>query len=129
MPRPETHLVRKKRQTDAESNLGELILILNPNSKGGATGKNWNITYDKIKGFLPKRHRIIFTKKADDGTFITRKLLKQGYKNIVAVGGDGTLNEIANAFFETKRMNRVPIDYKKFKPTARLTSTNPKGIF
>lgn len=77
---------------------------------------------------MPKRHRIIFTKKASDGTFITRKLLKQGYKNIVAVGGDGTLNEIANGFFETKRMNRVPIDYKKFKPTARLTPTNPKGI-
>jgi hypothetical protein len=38
--------------------------MLNLNSQGGATGKNWNVTYDKIKGLLPKRHRIVFTKKA-----------------------------------------------------------------
>jgi diacylglycerol kinase family enzyme len=91
----------KKIQT-TESKLNDLILILNPNSQGGATGKNWNETYDKIRTFLPNRHRIIFTKKANDGTLIARKFLRAGYKNIVAVGGDGTLNEIANGFFHMK---------------------------
>ncbi|MGA8484435.1 MAG: acylglycerol kinase family protein [Nitrososphaeraceae archaeon] len=85
-----------------DNKFDELILILNPNSQGGATGKNWNDTYDKIKEFLPRQHRIIFTKKANDGTNITRKLLKEGYRNIVAVGGDGTINEVANGFFVTK---------------------------
>ena len=56
-----------------DSKIDELILILNPNSQGGATGKNWNDTYAQIKEFLPKQHRIVFTKKADDGTNITRK--------------------------------------------------------
>ena len=84
------------------SKFDELIFILNPNSQGGATGKNWDTTYDKIKEFLPRQHRIIFTKKANDGTNITRKLLKEGYRNIVAVGGDGTINEVANGFFVTK---------------------------
>ena len=84
-----------KQGQKVDNKFDELILILNPNSQGGATGKNWNDTYDKIKEFFPKRHRIVFTKKADDGTNITRKLLKLGYKNIVAVGGDGTSQNTA----------------------------------
>lgn len=72
-----------KKNSDIDSKFNELILVLNPNSQGGATGKNWNETYEKIRKFLPPRHRIIFTKKANDGTLITRKLLKMGYKNIV----------------------------------------------
>jgi diacylglycerol kinase family enzyme len=78
--------------------LNDMILILNPNSQGSNTGKNWVETYTKVKDFLPKDHKIIFTKKANEGTIITRKLLRKGYKNIVAVGGDGTINEIANGF-------------------------------
>lgn len=94
MPTSPKHAFEEK----VESN--EMILILNPNSQGGATGKNWNDTYEKIKEFLPKQHRIIFTKNADDGTIVTRKLLRKGYSNIVDVGGDGTINEVANGFFD-----------------------------
>lgn len=107
----------------------DLILILNPNSQGGATGKNWNDTYEKIKEFLPKQHKVIFTKKADDGTNIARKLLKAGYINIAAVGGDGTINEVANGFFSIKAKNRSALDPMKFKPQAKLDSINPKASF
>jgi hypothetical protein len=41
----------------------DLIFILNPNSQGGATGKNWSATYEEIKKFLPRQHRIVFTRK------------------------------------------------------------------
>jgi hypothetical protein len=34
----------------------DLIFILNPNSQGGATGKNWSATYEEIKKFLPRQH-------------------------------------------------------------------------
>ena len=80
-------------------NENDMILLLNPNSQGGNTGKNWVETYNKVKDFLPKAHRIVFTKKANDGISMTRELLRKGYKNIVAVGGDGTINEVANGFF------------------------------
>ncbi|HMG38212.1 MAG TPA: hypothetical protein VK566_03440, partial [Nitrososphaeraceae archaeon] len=41
-------------------NSNEIILVLNPNSQGGNTGKNWIETYTKVKDFLPKDHKIIF---------------------------------------------------------------------
>jgi diacylglycerol kinase (ATP) len=81
-----------------------------------------------IKEYLPKQHRIIFTKNANDGTNITRRLLKVGYKNITAVGGDGTLNEIANGFFNNKAKNRSALDPMKFKPEQSLSPINQSNI-
>ena len=115
--------------TTFASHFNELILILNPNSQGGATGKNWNDTYKEIKEYLPKQHKVVFTKKADDGTIITRKLLRQGYNNIVAVGGDGTINEVANGFFDVKTRNRSALDPTKFKLKHNMEQINSKGAF
>ena len=109
-------------------NANDMILILNPNSQGGNTGKTWIATYNKVKEFLPKNHRIIFTKKSNDGIFITRRLLRKGYKNIVAIGGDGTINEIANGFFSLKSQNKHIKDFEKFNLNSRLKPVNPKGI-
>jgi diacylglycerol kinase family enzyme len=105
-----------------------MILILNPNSQGGNTGKNWISTYSKVKEFLPKHHRIIFTKKTNDGIFDTRKLLQKGYKNIVAIGGDGTINEIANGFFNLQPQNRNIKNLAKFSFDTKLKLVNPNGV-
>ena len=106
----------------------EIILILNPNSQGGNTGKNWISTYSKVKEFLPRNHRIIFTKKTNDGIFDTRKLLRNGYKNIVAIGGDGTINEIANGFFNLQPQNRNIENLEKFSFDDKLKPINPNGV-
>lgn len=119
---------KERGHTQDNSKFNELIIILNPNSQGGATGKNWNETYRIIKDFLPKRHRIIFTKKPNDGMIVTRKLLNEGYRNFIAVGGDGTINEIANGFFNFKVKSKIPIWDSKFKLPSRLDHVNPKGI-
>ena len=118
---------RKPKQKSGVSTSNELILIVNPNSQGGTTGKNWNLTYEKIKKFLPTPHRIVFTKKANDGTNLTRKLLKKGYNSIAAIGGDGTINEIANGFFNINPKNRSALDPMKFRPEPRLSPVNAKA--
>jgi hypothetical protein len=96
---PQKENSKSIRNRNDNSKFDDLIFILNPNSQGGNTGKNWDDTYSKLKEFLPINHQIIFTKNANEGTLITRKFLKEGYKNIVAVGRDGRINEVAKGFF------------------------------
>jgi diacylglycerol kinase family enzyme len=82
----------------------ETLLIANPSSSSGSTGKNWNDFYLKVKEFFGENPEIVFTTKSGDGTSLATEYLEKGFKNIVAIGGDGTINEIANGFF---RFNRV----------------------
>jgi diacylglycerol kinase family enzyme len=77
----------------------ETVLIVNPSSSSGTTGKNWNDFYLKVKEFFGQNPKIAFTTKAGDGTTLAREYLEKGFKNIVAIGGDGTINEVANGFF------------------------------
>jgi diacylglycerol kinase (ATP) len=76
------------------------VLVVNPNSCSGLTGKGWDDLYSKIKGILGGNIEVAFSKKPGDGISLARQFLKQGFKNIVAIGGDGTLNEVANGFFQ-----------------------------
>jgi hypothetical protein len=45
----------------------------------------------KVKEIFAENPQIVFTKKSGDGITLTRK--------IIAIGGDGTINEVANGFF------------------------------
>jgi diacylglycerol kinase family enzyme len=82
----------------------ETLLIVNPSSSGGSTGKNWNDFYLKVKEFFGENPEIVFTTKSGDGTSLAREYLEKGFKNIVAIGGDGTINEVANGFFSFNRV-------------------------
>jgi diacylglycerol kinase (ATP) len=77
----------------------DTVLIVNPKSSSGSTGKDWENLFIKIKETFGKNPKVAFTKKSGDGETLTRKFLKKGFKKIVAIGGDGTINEVANGFF------------------------------
>ena len=69
----------------------DTVLVVNPNSSSGLTGKGWNDLYSQIKEALGTTSvEVALTKKAGDGTTLTRQFLKQGFKKVVAIGGDGT---------------------------------------
>src|SRR6188508_2878359 len=106
----------------------EIILVLNPNSQGGETGTNCVGTATDGKDFLPKEHKIIFTKKTNDGIILTRKLLRKGYRNIVDIGGDDTINEVANGFFDLKLQDKRSKDFVKLNLDSKLKQINPNGI-
>lgn len=78
------------------------IVIVNPNSSGGQTGKNWDSLHAVLKKYFGEDIEYIFTKKADDGTILTREYLEKGYNNIIPIGGDGMINEVANGFFKIR---------------------------
>ena len=77
----------------------EPVLIVNPGSGGGSTGKDWETLLPGIREALGKKPHFVFTEKSRDGTTLARELIKKGYQYIVAVGGDGTINEVVNGYF------------------------------
>jgi diacylglycerol kinase (ATP) len=78
----------------------ETAIIVNPKSASGLTGKNWDSLHLMITRIFGDNIQVAFTEKSGDGTTLTTNFIKKGYKKIVAIGGDGTINEVANGFFE-----------------------------
>ncbi len=74
-------------------------VVVNPVSGNGKAGRCWP---EIAKAFEDEGISIVFkfTQKPGDATAFTRSYLYEGYELIVAVGGDGTANEVINGFFE-----------------------------
>ncbi|MDP8906922.1 MAG: hypothetical protein M3M88_05325 [Thermoproteota archaeon] len=87
----------------------DTVLIVNPNSNSGLTGKNWDSIYQTLCESFGKDMEVAFTKKSGDGTELSRAYLKNGFKNIIPIGGDGMINEVANGFFE--EVNEMDYDF------------------
>ncbi|MEN6312366.1 MAG: diacylglycerol kinase family protein [Acidobacteriota bacterium] len=78
-------------------------VIVNPESNQGRTRKRWGDIREALKNFL-REYKFEFTEKPLDATAITRQVIKDGTELVIGVGGDGTMNEIANGFFEDRKM-------------------------
>ena len=76
-------------------------VIVNPESDRGRTGRRWGQIKEALKAFL-KEFKYEFTEKPLQATEISRAAIKDGSELIVGIGGDGTVNEIANGFYEGK---------------------------
>jgi YegS/Rv2252/BmrU family lipid kinase len=74
------------------------VLIVNPQSQGGRLGKRWVELADTIGRAFPFDEAI--TKAPGDATRLTREALRAGAERVVALGGDGTINEVVNGFFD-----------------------------
>jgi YegS/Rv2252/BmrU family lipid kinase len=72
--------------------------VINPHSGGGRTGrsaKNIAQKLAEVSGPLT----VAMTTGPMDAASITRHALREGFERVVAVGGDGTINEVVNGFF------------------------------
>ncbi len=77
----------------------QTLLVVNPKSQNGALGKSWPRLSKIVRRHLGSFEEA-FTKRPEDATRITREALRNGVDLVVAIGGDGTINEVANGFFE-----------------------------
>jgi diacylglycerol kinase (ATP) len=105
------------------------IVIVNPNSNGGQTGKNWDSIEQILSKYLGNDLKFVFTKKTGDGTLLTRKYLEQGATHIIPIGGDGIINEVTNGFFK-ENINRSldSADIKNIKNDELLAITDVEPI-
>jgi YegS/Rv2252/BmrU family lipid kinase len=78
------------------------FLVVNPQSANGQTGRRWaELSAEIGRGLGEFGHA--FSEKPMDAARLAEDALRKGYDCIVAVGGDGTLNEVVNGFFENGR--------------------------
>lgn len=73
-------------------------MVVNPNAGNRKIKRDW----DKIHKLLQKADldfEYAFTERMLHAIEITTEAIKKGFRNFIAVGGDGTFNEVANGFF------------------------------
>jgi diacylglycerol kinase (ATP) len=86
-----------RRQT--MGNAKPILAVVNPASANRTTGRAWPSISAKLKA-AGLEHEAVITSRPAEATELTRKALRDGFRTIVAVGGDGTVNEVVNGFFE-----------------------------
>jgi len=111
----------------------EWLIIVNPNAGNGKGKKDWNA----ISGFLRNEgiaFSVKFTERKGHAIQLCLDAISYGFRKIITVGGDGTLNEVVNGAFANTvcpttdivlslipvgtgndwgRMFGIPLDYEK----------------
>jgi diacylglycerol kinase (ATP) len=93
-----------------------VLFIVNPASGAGKGGRDWA----ELETWLPStgiHFESVLTTGPGDATEYALRAVKESRPVVVAVGGDGTLNEVVNGFFR----NSAPI------PTATKLAMVPLG--
>jgi YegS/Rv2252/BmrU family lipid kinase len=79
--------------------LKHTLFIINPASARGATLRAWaEVRRDFVAAGVDFAEHV--TGRAGEATEVTREALRGGTARIVAVGGDGTLSEVVNGYFD-----------------------------
>ena len=77
-----------------------IVGIVNPSSGRGKAAKAWS----RLRAHLSGPVKTLQTGARGHATDLTRQAIQEGAEIIVAVGGDGTINEVVNGFFEHDKL-------------------------
>ena len=70
----------------------DIVVILNPFAGSLETVRDWQERVESIVGDLPIR----ITSHAGEAEELARRAVDEGFRRIIAAGGDGTVNHVAN---------------------------------
>lgn len=76
------------------------LVIVNPKSAAGSTESRWAEVASDLRTHFGA-FQVEFTKKHGDGTLLALRGADQNRKFIIACGGDGTINEVANGILQS----------------------------
>ena len=77
------------------------LLVVNPSSGGGATGRTFGATRATIERALGPVD-VAMTERSGHGIDLAREGAIAGHPLVIAVGGDGTLHEVVNGLMQAK---------------------------
>lgn len=86
----------------AATRIVKTLVVVNPSSGGGATGRNWPSLRKHLKALRPYATEV-FTEFPHHAATLVQDGVKAGFEEVVVVGGDGTLNEAVNGLFVLER--------------------------
>jgi YegS/Rv2252/BmrU family lipid kinase len=83
----------------------EFCFIVNPAASGGRGHRNWPLLQQQLDTASIKYSYYLSQHKGHCAA-LTRAALQAGQRNFIAVGGDGTANEVLNGIFQTESCHR-----------------------
>src|SRR5438477_237124 len=75
----------------------KVAVVANPYAARGKVGRRWREIRSALESHFPGL-TTQFTEESGHAMELTRGLLRQGHDLVIAAGGDGTINEVANGF-------------------------------
>ena len=75
------------------------FIVVNPRSAAGRTAREWPAIERALRVSYPHM-TLAVTRARGEATKLVREALDDGHLEIIAVGGDGTINEAVNGFFD-----------------------------
>lgn len=77
------------------------FVVVNPRSANGSARRNWRSLEPALASVYPYMS-VAFTRRRGEATTLVAAALREGHSEIVAVGGDATMNEAVNGFFDAE---------------------------
>jgi len=77
------------------------FVVVNPRTVSGKTRRDWRVLEPALAAVYPYMS-VAFTRRRGEATALVAAALREGHSEIVAVGGDTTMNEAVNGFFDAE---------------------------
>lgn len=90
----------KNTETTQTGDISLPLVIVNPRSASGSTRDKWSATASDLRAHFGP-FSVAFTKCQGDAIDIAERSAKNGRRLIIACGGDGTINEVANGILRS----------------------------
>ncbi|MCX2980549.1 diacylglycerol kinase family lipid kinase [Halieaceae bacterium IMCC14734] len=86
----------------------EFCFIINPAASGGGGNRHWSLLQELLDA-AKVRYCYHVSQQKGHCAELTRNALQGGQRNFVAVGGDGTANEVLNGIFKEISLDRQEV--------------------
>lgn len=91
----------------------QCVVIVNPAARSGRAGRQWPALSQQLEAAGCK-HVTLQTQAPGEATRLCEAALRSGTTLVIAAGGDGTINEVVNGFFDQTNHDQL------VAPAARL---------